>query len=63
MIQHMRSAFAVGLTLLSLVSALRLQRVVLAQNAPASVILKIGGNVSTPLELTAADLKTCLEKL
>jgi DMSO/TMAO reductase YedYZ molybdopterin-dependent catalytic subunit len=62
MIQHMRSAFATGLMLVLLVSVPCLQRSVSAQNAPASVILKIGGNVSTPLELTAADLKNMPRK-
>jgi DMSO/TMAO reductase YedYZ molybdopterin-dependent catalytic subunit len=62
MIPLTRRALAVGLMLASLVSVSCLQRLVSAQNAPASVILKIGGNVSTPLELTAADLKNMPRK-
>lgn len=62
MIPITRSVLAVGLMLVSLVSIPFLERLVSAQNAPAPIILKIGGNVSTPLELTAADLKNMPRK-
>jgi hypothetical protein len=63
MIPLTRRALAVGLMLVWLAFVPSLERLVSAQNAPASVILKIGGNVSTPLELTAADLKNTPRKL
>jgi DMSO/TMAO reductase YedYZ molybdopterin-dependent catalytic subunit len=62
MIPLTRSALAVGLMLVWLAFVPSLERLVSAQNAPASVILKIGGNVSTPLEVTAADLKNMPRK-
>lgn len=62
MIRYMRSALVASLMLMSLLFASCPDYLVSAQNAPASAILKIGGNVSTPLELTAADLKNMPRK-
>lgn len=50
-------AFALVFALLALASSFGIPQHAFAQDPGTSVILKIGGNVATPLELSAKDLK------
>jgi DMSO/TMAO reductase YedYZ molybdopterin-dependent catalytic subunit len=63
MTQRTNRTAATVLLLVALTSLLFLDRFVSAQDSAPAPVLKIAGNVSTPLELSAADLKVMPRKV
>src|SRR5882672_1901800 len=53
---------ALAVIVFALVPILGVQQHVFAQNTGPSAVLKIGGNVATPFEISAADLKKMTRK-